>query len=66
MDYPPIPQFCLDFLLRSKGYLKEHPPSVSFANRNFPLSSKPEYVVRLVLQTQQGAAAQWFTLVQGA
>ena len=43
-----IPQFCLDFLLRSKSYLKERPPSTSIANRDFPLSSKPESVVRLV------------------
>ena len=33
MDCPPIPQFCLDFLLRSKTYLKERPPSASIANR---------------------------------
>ena len=48
MDCPPIPQFFLNFLLRSKTYLKEHPPSASVANRDFPLSSKPEDVVRLV------------------
>ena len=35
MDCPPIPQFCLDFLLRSKTYSKECPPSVSIANRDF-------------------------------
>ena len=45
MDYPPTPQFPLNFLLRSKTYLKECPPS---ANREFPLSSKLEDVVRLV------------------
>ena len=45
MDCSPTPQFSLDFLLRSKIYLKERPPS---ANRDFPLSSKPEDVVRLV------------------
>ena len=45
MDCPPIPQFCLNFLLRSKSYLKERPPSASIANRDFPLS---KYVVRLV------------------
>ena len=28
----------LDFLLRSRTYLKEHPPSVSIANSEFPLS----------------------------
>ena len=33
LDCLPIPQFCLDFLLRSKTYLKEHPPSASIANR---------------------------------
>ena len=45
MDCLPIPQSCLNFLLRSKTYLKEHPPS---ANRDFPLSSKSKHVVRLV------------------
>ena len=55
MDCPPIPQFYLDFLLRSKAYSKEHPPSTSNANRFFfPLSSA------------NYAAAQWFILVQGA
>ena len=48
MDCPPIPHFFLNFLLRSKTYLKERPPSASVANRDFPLSSKPEDVVRLV------------------
>ena len=38
MDCPPTPQFCLDFLLRSKTYLKECPPSASIANREFPLT----------------------------
>ena len=40
MDCPPIPQFCLGFLLRSKTYLKQFPPSASIASRDFPLSSK--------------------------
>ena len=35
MDCPPIPQFCLDFLLRSKTYLRECPPGTSIANRDF-------------------------------
>ena len=48
MDCPPTPQFPPNFLLRSKTYLKECPPSASVANREFPLSSKPEDVVRLV------------------
>ena len=48
MDCPPIPQFSLDFLLRSKTHLKEHPPSASIANREFPLSNKLKNVVRLV------------------
>ena len=48
MDCPPIPQFFLNFLLRSKTYLKERQPSTSIANRDFPLSSKPEDVVRVV------------------
>ena len=48
MDCPPIPQFFPNFLLRSKTYLKERPPRVSVANREFPLSSKLEDVVRLV------------------
>ena len=39
MDCPPIPQFFLNFLLRSKTYLKERPPCASVANRDFPLSS---------------------------
>ena len=29
MDCPPIPQLCLDILLRSNTYLKERPPSAS-------------------------------------
>ena len=48
MDCLPTPQFFPNFLLRSKTYLKERPPSASIANREFPLSSKPEDVVRLV------------------
>ena len=48
MDCPPTPQFCLNFLLRSKTYLKECPPRASIVNREFPLSVKPEGVVRLV------------------
>ena len=44
MDCLPIPQFFPNFLLRSKTYLKERPPS---ANMEFPLSSKLEDVVRL-------------------
>ena len=43
MDCPPIPQFSLNFLLRSKTYLKERPPSTSITN--FPLSSKPEHIL---------------------
>ena len=38
----------LDFLLRSKTYSKERPPSASTANKDFPLSSNHEHVVRLV------------------
>ena len=48
MDYPPIPLFCLDFLLRSNTYLKECSPSASIVDRDFSLSSKPEEVLRLV------------------
>ena len=48
MDYPPIPQFSLDFLLRSKTYVKEHPPNALQIYREFPLSSLFENVVRLV------------------
>ena len=69
MDCPSIPHFYLNFLLRSKIYLKDRPPSASIANRGLPLSSKPEHVVRLVYTHYKGAnyaAAQWFTLVQGA
>ena len=43
------PQFSPNFLLRSKAYLKERPPS---ASREFPLSSKPEDVVNTVQTTQ--------------
>ena len=69
MDCPPIPQFCLDFLLRPKTYLKERPSSGSIANRDFQLPCRPEHVMRLVYthyKVQNYAAAQWFTLVQGA
>ena len=71
MECPPIPQFSLDFLLKSKTYLKERPPSASIVNREFPLSSlHAEDVVRLVYTHYKLqiilAAAQWFTLVQGA
>ena len=48
MDCQSIPLFWLDFLLRSKPYLKECPPSASIANRKFPLSIKPEDMVILV------------------
>ena len=48
MDCLQMPQFCLNFLLRSKIYLKEHPPSVNNTNREFPLSDKLEDMVRLV------------------
>ena len=47
MDCPPTP-FFPNFLLRSKTYLKERPPRARVANRELPLSSKPEDVVRLV------------------
>ena len=60
MDCPPIPQFCLNFLLRSKTYLNEHPPtcSTSIANRDFPLSSKPGKTGLHTLQGANYAAAQ--------
>ena len=48
MDCPPIPQFCLNFLLRSKTYLKECLPSAIIANREFPPSNKLDDLVRLV------------------
>ena len=35
----PSPSFSPNFLLRSKTYLKERPPSASIANREFLLSS---------------------------
>ena len=64
MDCLPIPRFCLDFLLRSKGYLKERPPSAQALQIGiFQVCGEAG------LQTLQGAnyaAAQWFTLVQGA
>ena len=48
MDCLPIPQFCLNFLLRYKTYLKESPHSISIANREVALSDKLVDVVRLV------------------
>ena len=48
MECPLIPQFSLDFFLRSKTYLKERPPSKSIANREFPWSRQLEDVVNLV------------------
>ena len=68
MDCPPIPEFCLNFLQRSKTYLKERPPSASIANGDFPPSSKSKYVLRLVythykVQIMLLHAAQCFTLV---
>ena len=66
MDCPPIPQFFLNFPLRSKTYLKERPPSASVANRDFPLSSKPGESGLHTLQGANYTAVQWFTLVQGA
>ncbi len=60
MDCPPIPQFSIEFLLRSDTYLKERPAGTSIANREFPL---PEDVVRLTLQGAVYTAVQWFTLV---
>ena len=59
---PPPPQSSLDFSL---SYLKERPTSASIADREFPLSSLPEDVVRLVyttLQAENYTASQWFTL----
>ena len=68
--HPPPPQFCLEFLLRSRTYLKERPPtytySASIANRDFPLSSKHEDVVRMVYthyKVQNMLLHKWFTLV---
>ena len=52
VDCPPIPKFCLDFLLKSETYSKEHPPTASFANRDFPLSMKPEHVVYIHYKVQ--------------
>ena len=49
MDCPPIPQFCLDFLLRSKTYLKDRPPSAALQIWIFHrLASLHENVVSLV------------------
>ena len=65
MDYPPIPQFWLDFLLRSKTYLKERPPSVlSIANLGISIVYQAQGCGEIGLHTLQGAnytAAQWFT-----
>ena len=66
MDCLPIPQFSLDFLLRSKSDLKGCPLSANIANREFPLSNKLKNVVRLVYthsKVQNCMAAWWFTLV---
>ena len=63
MDCPPIPKFCLDFLLKSKTYLKERPPSTSVVNRDFPPSSKPEHVIFHILKGANYAATQGYTLV---
>ena len=49
MDCPPIPQFCLSFLLK---LLDRVPPSASIANRDFLLSSKPEYYGEAGLQVK--------------
>ena len=38
--------------VKSKTYLKERPPSANIANRDFPLSSKPEDLVRQVYTLQ--------------
>ena len=48
MDCLPVPQYCLELLLRSKTYSEECPPKASITNRDFPLSSKPKQVVRVV------------------
>ena len=57
MDCPFIPQFCcLNFLLRSKTYLKERP----FTKCKHCNSHKLEDVVRLVY-TANYPAAQWFS-----
>ena len=66
MDCPPIPQFFLNFLLRSKTYLKERPRSASVANRDFPLSSKPEDVVRVVYTHYKVQITQLHSGLQGA
>ena len=48
MECLPIPQFSLDFILRSKTYLKEYPPIANITNKEFPLSRKLEDVVSQV------------------
>ena len=55
MDCPSIPKFCLDFLLRSKTYVKEHPSSASTVNWEFPLSNKLGGCGETGLHTLQGA-----------
>ena len=66
MDGLPIPQFFLNFLLRSKTCLKERPPSASVANRDFPLSSKPEDMVRVVYTHYKVQITQLHSGLQGA
>ena len=62
MDCLPIPQFSLDFLLRSKTYLKEHPPSSSIIKLAGGCGETGLYM----LQAANYTATRWFTLVQGA
>ena len=55
-------------MLRSKTYLKEHPPSSSTTN-GIPTVQQAQGCGENSLHTLQGAnyaAAQWFTLAQGA
>ena len=47
MVHSPISSFALTFC-RGLKHLKKRPPSASISNRDFPLSSKPEDVARLV------------------
>ena len=63
----PPPQFCLDFLLRSKTHLKERPHSRSIANRGIPIVWQTWGCGEIGLHTLQAAnytAGQWFTPVQ--
>ena len=66
MDCLPISQFSLNFLLTSKTYLKDGPPSAGIVNRNFQLAKGCGEIGLHTLQAANFIAAPWFALVRGA